>query len=266
MLHARVEIGGRHIRRRGDPGHVPAPGERIAQREVLADLRGRARRARRSVEDRDRARRIAGQRGGEAQVGGGDILGMGVQRRARRGPVARRDLRQCEVERGLAVARHQVDDIGKGVARRGEAPRLQIALAEQHAIARVARCLRYRAFGIGHRGRVPRRQCARGLFGVAVRRLGGTRRRAVARLGEMIAGRGAADHRAAEHERGQAERQDETRCHRINPQCFATLVRCGRVMAESLRATIARRAYRPRAPRRAARRGRRSADPVRIDR
>ncbi len=72
---------------------------------------------------------------------------MGGKRLACPFPVAGRDLRQREVERGLAVVRGQRQHVPKRIARRGEAAGLEIGLAEHHAIIADLRTQRNRGLG-----------------------------------------------------------------------------------------------------------------------
>ncbi|MCY1169669.1 hypothetical protein D9M73_97160 [compost metagenome] len=76
---------------------------------------------------------------------------MRIERLARACPIARRDLRQRQVQRHLPVAIVERQHIGEDIARRGKATALQIALAKQQAIGRNLRLIANRRLGMPNR-------------------------------------------------------------------------------------------------------------------
>ncbi len=76
---------------------------------------------------------------------------MGADRLARPAPVACGDLRQRQMERGSAIGRIERQRVAQRADCGGEAPRRQIGLTQQRAIAGVARIERHGGFRSGDR-------------------------------------------------------------------------------------------------------------------
>ena len=127
---------------------------------------------------------------------------MRVQRRARRLPVARRDLRQRQVERRLPVARLQRQHVGERLSRPTRTAPPADSLAQQHAIARRRAAQRDRLLGDGDRRTASR--CGERAWRP---RLGGGRCAAASRRRARSAASAAAPTEAAEHQGGQAEHE-----------------------------------------------------------
>ena len=144
---ALIDVCGGEIDRDHRLGFLPATGQGQRKSEVLAGLGVGTGGADRGGQHLDRTRRVAGQRHGEAAVARVDAVGMGGERLAGAIPVTGRNLRQREVERGLAAIGRQAQRIAKGVTRRGEAAGLEIGLAKHQAVIGDLGTQRHRGLG-----------------------------------------------------------------------------------------------------------------------